>query len=510
VNVKSFNILFKKTRENEMKLSMIIIFIFTFSIYAQTSWLPPQQLSIDGIGPYLFMGVPAITVDSSGTIHAFWVISPLEDGSTYIRYSQIEYRRSVDGGQTWSATENLTPEYTTERIYAVEAVCDSKNNVHLVYLRGSEGSKVMYKKYDGIEWTEPYEVYPYATVNLRLARDSVDRIYAAWVLGQFIYYTYLDQETTIPAWSPSKKLDEKEYGIDGLCVDFNDNLYGIGSSITWEENTGYTYRPYMFEYDRVAESWINIEEIYGYQEKTLGGAIALSEDDSIFVNVAVGYSLDLNTDNHLSKYIQDFLWSEPYAYSENNNWDREMYIDQHNYLHLFEKHYYEGDVGGDAGLIHSTGKNGVWTTVSIDSTHNFSYTEPNVAFDKVLNEFYLIYKKFDIVNSISRIYFQSKQNDTGIEESDNLSAKDYELFQNYPNPFNNQTTINYSIKNNAYVKLSVYNSKGELISNFINQKQNRGRHSFVLNSDKLNSGVYYYRLDVDSKLSTTRKMLYLK
>ena len=488
-----------------MKNLLAVLILSINAIYAQTSWSPPVQLSRDGVGPYLFIGVPAITVDRKGNIHAFWVVSPSEDGVSN-RYSQIEYCRSEDSGQTWSATENLTPEYMTERIYAVKAVCDSKNNVHVLYLRGSEGSKVMYKKYDGVSWNAPYEVYPYATKSLLIKCDSNDRLFSTWYLGSTSYYTYCDLSNEVPNWTLAKRIHEViDYRVSGYDFDIDNNVHAVG---TFGDEIN--YRPYYYMFSKESNFWVEHAEISSYDEKSLCMAIAISKNDSLYSNVAVGYSLDLNTDNHLSKYILDFVWSKPYAYSENNNWDREMYIDQHNYLHLFEKHYYEGDVSGDAGIIHSTGKNGVWTTVSIDSTHSFSYTEPNVAFDKVLNNFFLIYKKFDIVNSISRIYFQSKQNDTGIEESGNLLANDFELFHNYPNPFNNETVINYTIKDNAYVKLSVYNSKGELISNLVNQKQNRGRHSFVYNSDKLNSGVYYYRLEVDSKLSTTRKMLYLK
>ena len=351
-------------------------------------------------------------------------------------------------------------------------------------------------------------MYQAAGSHLRLGIDSENRIYPIWNIGGSSYYTYCDTSEEVPVWQPAQRLHPtNDHFLNGIAFDSLNNLHAIGLLCEIEDE----FRPYYYIFDRESNDWIKHEEIGSFNEKSLGYGIVLSNRDTLYSNVAVGYSLDLNTDNHLSKYIQDFLWSKPYAYSENNLWDREMFIDQHNYLHLFELKFYKEDTNLDQGLIHSTGKDSKWETVVIDSSNqDFSYSEPNVAFDRLNNKFYLLYNQSDKLNTTNRIYFQSIQNDTGIEDSDNFLAKDFKLYQNYPNPFNNETAINYSIKDNTYVKLSVYNTKGELISNFINQKQNRGRHSIVFNSKKLNSGVYYYRLEVDGKLSTTRKMLYLK
>ena len=98
------------------KQALVLIFIISISLFAQYEWSTPKQLSRDGVGPYHFIGEPAITMDDNGVLHAFWVYSPSEDGSVSARYSQIEYRRSTNGGVSWTATENLTPEYDNERI----------------------------------------------------------------------------------------------------------------------------------------------------------------------------------------------------------------------------------------------------------------------------------------------------------------------------------------------------------------------------------------------------------
>jgi hypothetical protein len=487
---------------------LFAVLIFTISlVYAQDDWSSSRQLSRDGTYPTLNFGVPAITVDSNGVIHAFWIQMLEVDGSwTNGFYDQIEYRRSSDGGKTWTTTENLTTEYTTERIYYMKAACDSDNNVHIVYLRGSEVLKVMHKIYDGESWSEPYEIYPYSTKTVLLKFDGIDRLFCTWYLGSASYYSYCYLNADIPEWSEAKCVHvESNSRIDNFCLNSSGDVQAIGTY-----GDMFSYRPYYHLFDKESDQWIIHKEISNYEEKTLGTAIALSSKDSLYANVAVGQSLDNNKDNYLTRYLDDPEWTKPYTYGENNNWDREMYIDQNDYLHLFELHFYEGDVGGPIGLTHSIGKNRIWETVIIDSSTTNGYSEPNIAFDKVNNKFYLLYMRGDTVNHISRIFFRSKQNTTGIEDSDEVIVKSHDLYQNYPNPFNSSTNISYSISQPALVKLSVYNIKGEFVKDLINQRQNKGQHSVVFKTENLNSGIYYYRLTVDGVYQETRKMLYLK
>ncbi|HAQ62750.1 TPA: hypothetical protein DCR49_12300 [Candidatus Delongbacteria bacterium] len=98
---------------------------------------------------------------------------------------------------------------------------------------------------------------------------------------------------------------------------------------------------------------------------------------------------------------------------------------------------------------------------------------------------------------------------TGIDEDDILKPVEFALFQNYPNPFNPVTTIKFSIPKDQNVKLSVYNSNGQLVDELINKKLEKGSHSVQFNAERLNSGIYFYRLDTDGK-SLVNKMLLIK
>jgi hypothetical protein len=487
--------------KNKILFITFLIFTLFTPLRSQDDWSSARQLSRDGVGPYLFMGVPAITVDSSGTIHAFWVISPSEDGSVTNRYSQIEHRRSADGGKTWTPTENLTSEYTTERIYYMKAVCDSKNNVHLVYMRGYEALKVMYKEYDGLSWSEPVQI-GVGSSYLRMGIDTDDRIYVTWMIGREAFFNYKDGDT----WAEYTQIGTGEYGIDDFKFKRNSILISAGTC--WTGGA----KPYYFDYDKNLESWTTIEKIPCDADSSAGGkAISVSNKDTMYICYTEGSWIDKNDGVFISKPSYSNEYTTPYKYGNNNNPDGEMFIDSYDYLHLFELHYYEGDTNGPMGLTHSIGKNKIWETVVIESNNeNYSFSEPNVAFDKNNNKFYLLYKQHDKINAISRICFRSKQNTTSIENGDDIIVKNHELYQNYPNPFNNSTNIFYSISQPALVKLSVYNIKGESVKVLINERQNKGQHSIVFKLDNLNSGIYYYRLAVDGVYEDSRKMLYLK
>ena len=85
----------------------------------------------------------------------------------------------------------------------------------------------------------------------------------------------------------------------------------------------------------------------------------------------------------------------------------------------------------------------------------------------------------------------------------------FALEQNYPNPFNPSTKIQFSVANDDYITLNVYNVAGQLISSLINEHLTAGNYSVMFDASNLPSGVYYYRL-VSSTANVAKKMLLLK
>ncbi len=95
-------------------------------------------------------------------------------------------------------------------------------------------------------------------------------------------------------------------------------------------------------------------------------------------------------------------------------------------------------------------------------------------------------------------------------EDENSTPENFELYQNYPNPFNPSTTIKYRLdRPDSFVKLSIYNTNGELIENLIERSQMSGVYSIEWNASNYSSGTYFCKLNVDGLLKSI-KLMYLK
>ncbi len=86
---------------------------------------------------------------------------------------------------------------------------------------------------------------------------------------------------------------------------------------------------------------------------------------------------------------------------------------------------------------------------------------------------------------------------------------EYSLEQNYPNPFNPSTTIKYSIPEDGFVKLAVYNMLGEEVASIVNTTQKAGRYELNFNASQLSSGVYVYRIEA-ANFTSSKKLVLMK
>lgn len=89
-----------------------------------------------------------------------------------------------------------------------------------------------------------------------------------------------------------------------------------------------------------------------------------------------------------------------------------------------------------------------------------------------------------------------------------------ELNKNYPNPFNPDTNISFSIKEDGFVSMKVYNTRGQLVRTLISENLQEGVHFTSWNgkdnsNKSVSSGIYFYKMD-SKNYSSIRKMILLK
>jgi outer membrane protein assembly factor BamB len=96
-----------------------------------------------------------------------------------------------------------------------------------------------------------------------------------------------------------------------------------------------------------------------------------------------------------------------------------------------------------------------------------------------------------------------------IVEVDVNAPAEFALLQNYPNPFNPSTVISYSIPQNSFVTLKVYDIIGNEVATLVNQTQSAGKYDIKFDASSSSNGVYLYSIKTDN-FTSTKKMLLMK
>jgi hypothetical protein len=107
------------------------------------------------------------------------------------------------------------------------------------------------------------------------------------------------------------------------------------------------------------------------------------------------------------------------------------------------------------------------------------------------------------------------ENTPGLPTSTRSTDYSNSLSQNYPNPFNPTTSIDFTVKELAPVTVKIYNVRGQLVKNLVNDRYAPGvTHKVTWDGrndagEAVSSGVYFYKL-VTKNYTQTKKMVLLK
>ncbi len=110
--------------------------------------------------------------------------------------------------------------------------------------------------------------------------------------------------------------------------------------------------------------------------------------------------------------------------------------------------------------------------------------------------------------------YKKNWNTLDLEEKRSQTMVDFTLHNNYPNPFNSSTSISYSIMEDSYINITIYDLIGNRIKLLINKYQSTGNYKVQWNGKNDNgisvsAGVYLYSIEADG-IMNVKKMVLLK
>lgn len=156
----------------------------------------------------------------------------------------------------------------------------------------------------------------------------------------------------------------------------------------------------------------------------------------------------------------------------------------------FEVQRSKGAAFETVGFISGNG-----TTVQPQS---YSFTDKNVAAGS--------YKY-----RLKQIDFNGQFEYSPVVEVDVIGVREFSLAQNYPNPFNPSTTLSFNLAVDSKVTLKIFDVLGQEIMTLLNETKTAGTHNITFDASRLNSGVYFYRIDASGadgqKFTDVKKMI---
>jgi len=228
-----------------------------------------------------------------------------------------------------------------------------------------------------------------------------------------------------------------------------------------------------------------------------------------------GYPLDYNDDPNsffpLYKKLIKYRKSMPALYSNNYS---EITISPSSYVFGFRR--WKDDQNVFTILNMGASSTGVTFNLPVNQLNldsNKTYYLTDLLSGEVitgnLNQFSSVSATMDAFSA--KIYYLSDS--IYVNSVDNkvagITPSEFKLNQNYPNPFNPSTSIKFSLPNNGYVELKIYDILGREITSLVNENMYAGEHIVRFNAFEMPSGVYIYKLSYNGTY-LTKKMLLLK
>jgi len=220
--------------------------LFLLSPAARADWQPAKRLTWNSGES----SAPRVVLDSSGRLHLVW--EDLTPGNF-----DVFYKKSTDGGDTWTANKRLT--WTAGYSSHPAIAADSSDNLHVVYDETAPGNYEIYYRRsedEGATWSTGIRLTwtTGSSWDAAIAVDSSDNLHVFWADSNPGNYELYYKKSTDGGvtWSTNKRLtwtpgDSFEPAI---AIDPSDHLH-----VAWYDYTAATCDVYYKKSTDGGNTW---------------------------------------------------------------------------------------------------------------------------------------------------------------------------------------------------------------------------------------------------------------
>jgi hypothetical protein len=239
-----------------------------------TTWSPVKRLTWTSG----WSSSPAITSDSGGTIHIIWYDDTPGNREVY-------YKKSTNNGSTWSAAKRIT--WTSAETSRPAIAVDSNNNIHVawhdftpgnaeIYYRRSTDGGTSWSTVQRLTWTADYSEDP------AIAIDSTDVIHVAWrdnTPGNEEIYIKSSTNSG-KTWSIPKRLTWSSgwSQYPAIAIDSNDTLH-----LVWDDPTSGNAEIYYKKSTDRGATWSSMKRLTWTSGGSFGPDMAVDSTGHIHV-----------------------------------------------------------------------------------------------------------------------------------------------------------------------------------------------------------------------------------
>jgi len=330
---------------------ILIIVLFLLTQNAQAGWTPAKRLTwTSGMS-----WDPAIAVDSSGHLHVVWADYPLEN-------SEIYYKKSTDGGASWTSSKRFT--WTSGDSQAPAIAVDPSDHLHVIWQDHTPGNyEIYYKKSvdGGATWTSNQRLTWISGVSAEpdVAVDSSGHLHIVWRdtttgNGEIYYKQTTDGGVT---WKATKRLTwtPGSSSYPAMAVDSSQHLH-----VVWHDNSPGNVEIYCVRSTNGGSGWSTSKRLTWTSGTSYVPRIAADSSGGVHL-----VWFDDDSGNYEVYYRRSpdggatWLWNQRLSWNPGDSWDPAITVDSSDRLHVVWHDFTPGN--DDIYYKKSTNGGAAWT-----------------------------------------------------------------------------------------------------------------------------------------------------